>query len=86
MNWSTDATATFENLLNDVPAMMRGMARSMASSEAERVATGRGGSEVSVDDLIRGMIRATPSNLRENLKQILVGHGLDLEKYQSELA
>ena len=73
-------------MLNDVPAMMRGVARSMTTSEAERVATQRGAGEVIVDDLVRGMIRATPSNLRENLKQLFQGHGIDLKEYASEFA
>ncbi|MDD5541865.1 MAG: DUF2621 family protein [Acidobacteriia bacterium] len=84
MNWSTEATTQFESMLNDVPAMMRGMARSMASAEAERVAAERGATEVSVDDLIRGMIRATPSDFRETVKQLLQGHGIDPATYASE--
>jgi hypothetical protein len=84
MQWTSDAGEKFDAMLNDVPVMFRGMAKSMASAAAEKVAGERGATEVGYEDMVRGFIKATPGHMRNGLKQIFAAHGVDLEKYQGD--
>ncbi len=84
MQWAEDARTKFREILADVPSMFRSMAETMSSSAAEKLAGERGAGEVSLDDMIRGMIRITPGHMHENLKQLFSGHGVDVKGYEAE--
>ena len=84
MQWASDASAKFQEMLSDVPAMFRGMAKSMAASAAEKAATERGATEVSFEDMVRGFIQATPGHMREDLKKLFAGHGVEIQNYRAD--
>jgi hypothetical protein len=85
MNWSEAADSVLLALVGMVPETLRELAGASARDESEAVAEQRGGSEVEVDDVVRGWIRTTPPEQRNGLVAVLESLGLEPERYAEEL-
>ena len=85
MNWSDAAESVLLALVEMVPETLRELAGASARDESEAVAEQRGGSEVQVDDVVRGWIRTTPPEQRNGLIAVIESLGLEPERYAEEL-
>ena len=85
MEWDESAEGVLITLCRMVPDTIRELARAAAHDEAESVASDRGASSVSVDDVIRGWIRTTPPEQRNSLVAVIEDLGLEPELYADEL-
>lgn len=85
MQWTDEASKKFTELLTEIPAFMRGMAEQMGRNEIARVAAARGATQVDMPTMVIGLIKATPPNLKEQMKQAMVRHGIDLAPYSEFL-
>jgi hypothetical protein len=85
MEWDESAEGVLATLCRMVPDTIRELARAAAHDEAESVAGEGGGATVTVDDVIRGWIRATPPEQRNGLVAVIEGLGLEPEIYENEL-
>ena len=85
MSWSEAADSMLLALMRMVPETLRELAGASARDESEAAAEQRGGSEVEVDDVVRGWIRTTPPEQRNGLVAVLESLGLEPERYADEL-
>jgi hypothetical protein len=85
MNWSEAADSMLLALMRMVPETLRELAGASARDESEAAAEQRGGSEVEVDDVVRGWIRTTPPEQRNGLIAVIESLGLEPERYADEL-
>lgn len=85
MNWSDAADSMLQALVDMVPETLRELAGASARDESEAVAEQRGGSEVEVDDVVRGWIRTTPPEQRNGLIAVIESLGVEPERYAEEL-
>ena len=81
MNWTPEATEKFKALLGEIPAFMRPMAEQMGKNEINKVAAARGVSQIDMPTMIIGLIKATPANLKGQMKEAMTKHGIDLAAY-----
>jgi hypothetical protein len=85
MDWSDGAENLLTALSKMVPESLRMLARMSAKDEAESIASERGGSDVDVDDAMRGWIRVTPPDQRNGLIAVIESLGLEPERYADDL-
>ena len=85
MNWSEAADSMLLALMRMVPETLRELAGASARDESEAAAEQRGGSEVEVDDVVRGWIHTTPPEQRNGLIAVIESLGLEPERYAEEL-
>jgi hypothetical protein len=81
MNWTEEAKSKFKALLGEIPIFMRPMAEGMGKKEIAKVAAERGVSEIDIPTMVIGLIRATPANLKDQMKEAMARHGIDLAPY-----
>ena len=85
MSWSEAADSMLLAFMRMVPETLRELAGASARDESEAAAEQRGGSEVEVEDVVRGWIRTTPPEQRNGLVAVLESLGLEPERYADEL-
>jgi len=85
VEWSDAADNLLTALARMVPETLRELAGAAARDEAQTIAQDRGGSEVEVDDVMRGWIRTTPPEQRNGLIVVIESLGLDPERYVEDL-
>ena len=81
MDWTAEATQKFKALLGEIPIFMRPMAEGMGKKEIAKVAAERGVTEVDLPTMVIGLIKATPANLKDQMKEAMTRHGIDLAPY-----
>jgi hypothetical protein len=85
MDWTPEATEKFKALLEEIPVFMRGMAEKMGRNEIAKVAAARGVSQVDLSTMVIGLIKATPGHMKDQMKQTMIRHGIDLAPYSEYL-
>ncbi len=85
MQWTEAAENLLTALARMVPETIRELARIAARDEAETIAQDRSGTEIEVDDVMRGWIRTTPPEQRNGLVAVIEDLGLDPERYADDL-
>ena len=85
MEWKSEATEKFKTLLGEIPVFLRPMAEQMGKKEILKVAESRGVSEVDIPTMVIGLIKATPVHLKDQMKEALKKHGIDLTAYSEFL-
>ncbi len=85
MEWTEEAESLIEQLARMVPETLRQLASLSARDEAESIVREAGGSEVDVDETMRGWIRITPPEQRNSLIAVIESLGLEPERYVEDL-
>jgi hypothetical protein len=85
MEWDETAEGVLATLCRMVPDTIRELAKAAAHDEAEAVASERGATSVTVNDVLRGWIRTTPPEQRNSLVAVIEDLGLEPEAYADEL-
>jgi len=85
MNWTEEAESLLTALARMVPETLRELATMSARAEAEGIVSEAGGSEVDVDEAMRGWIRITPPEQRNGLIAVIESLGLEPERYAEDL-
>ena len=85
MDWDADAERVLAALTGMVPDTLRPLAAASGREESEIVATDRGASSVTPDDVVRGWIRTTPPEQRNGLVEVIDDLGFDPELFADEL-
>ena len=85
MEWSPEATEKFKALLGEIPVFLRPMAEQMGKNEIGKVATAKGVVKVDIPTMVVGLINATPAHLKDQMKEAMVKHGIDLAAYKEFL-
>jgi len=85
MEWTEGAESLIEQLARMVPETLRQLASLSARDEAESIVREAGGSEVDVDETMRGWIRITPPEQRNSLIAVIESLGLEPERYVEDL-
>jgi len=85
VEWSDAADNLLTTLARMVPETLRELAGAAARDEAQTIAQDRGGTEVEVDDVMRGWIRTTPPEQRNSLVAVIEDLGLEPERYAEDL-
>lgn len=85
MDWSDEAKEKFKQLLGEIPVFMRPLAEQMGRNEIAKVAAARGVSQVDLPTLVIGLIKATPPNLKQQMNEAMVKHGINLDDYREFL-
>lgn len=81
MEWSAEATQKFKELLGEIQPFMRPLAETMGRNEITKLAQARGAAQIDLDTMVIGLIKATPANLKEKMKEAMTKHGIDLSRY-----
>lgn len=73
LTWTSQATQGLEQALAQapVPAMLRGRVRSELVNAAETHARAAGRNEVTPQDLMEGMLRKLPANMRSQVEEAM---------------
>lgn len=82
LQWTEDAEHLLQSLLKSVPALFRGLARRKVVRVAEELAGAR--RVVTREEVVRGLILASPRITRGRNRKPLVEHGIDVERYQAD--
>lgn len=85
MEWTTEATEKFKALLGEIPVFMRPMAEQMGRKEVMKMAEAKGLTQVDLPTLIVSLIKATPANMKEQMKTAMTRHGINLADYAEHL-
>jgi hypothetical protein len=85
MEWTDEAKTKFKDLLGEIPVFMRPLAEQMGRNEIAKVAAARGVSQVDIPTLVIGLIKATPPNLKPQMNEAMVKHGINLDDYREFL-
>lgn len=85
MDWDAEADRILSAFTSMVPETLRPLAAASGREESEIVATDRGASSVTPDDVIRGWIRTTPPEQRNGLVEVIDDLGFDPELFADEL-
>jgi hypothetical protein len=85
MDWEPEADRILAALTGMVPENLRPLAAASGREESELVATDRGASSVTPDDVVRGWIRTTPPEQRNGLVEVIDDLGFDPELFADEL-
>jgi hypothetical protein len=85
MEWTEEAESLIEQLARMVPETLRQLATMSARDEAESIVSQAGGTEVDVDETMRGWIRITPPEQRNSLIAVIESLGLEPERYANDL-
>lgn len=80
--WLPEAESLLKSLLKSVPALFRGFARRRVVAVAEELAEQT--KLVTREEVIRGMILASPRITRERNRKPLVEHGIDVNRYAAD--
>lgn len=81
MEWTPEATDKFKALLGEIPVFMRPLAEQMGRKEVTSLAQTSGLTRIDLPTLIVGLIKATPPNMKEQMKQAMTKHGIDISAY-----
>ncbi len=81
MEWSAEATEKFKTLLGEIPVFLRPMAEQMGKNEIGKVAASRGVSQVDIPTMVIGLIKATPAHMKDQMKDAMKKHGIDLSQF-----
>lgn len=84
MEWTPEAKAKMEEMLEDVPSFLRKMVSRQGSLEAERLGQKKGLEVIGLRDMIVGYISATPRPMRENLKKAMIKYGINPDDFEEE--
>lgn len=84
MEWTPEAKAKMDEMLEEIPALFRKLAARQGTLEAERLAQKKGIEVIGLREMVVGYISATPRHMRDSLKKAMVEHGFNLEDYQEE--
>jgi hypothetical protein len=80
--WHPEAEELLKSLLRSVPALFRILARRRVVAVAEELA---GPTKlVTREEVIRGLILASPRITRERNRKPLVEHGIDVDRYAAD--
>ncbi len=82
LTWEPDAEALLKSLLKSVPVLFRILARRRVVAVAEELAGPR--KLVTREEVIRGMILASPKITRERNRRPLIEHGIDVDRYAAD--
>ena len=74
--WHSEADRFLREMLRSVPLAFRAGARRRATEAAEALSLESGHVEVSLDESARGFLRVTPPFRREEVRDLLVNHGI----------
>lgn len=85
MEWTTEATEKFKALLGEIPVFMRPMAEQMGRKEVMKQAQEKGLTQVDLPTMIVALIKATPPNMKDQMKQAMTKHGINLADYSEHL-
>ena len=85
MDWDPEADRILGALTGMVPETLRPLAAASGREESELVASDRGASSVTPDDVVRGWIRTTPPEQRNGLVEVIDDLGFDPELFADEL-
>jgi hypothetical protein len=85
MEWTAEAESLIDQLAGMVPETLRQLATVSARDQAESIVSEAGGTEVDVDDAMRGWIRTTPPEQRNSLIAVIDSLGLEPERYVEDL-
>lgn len=85
MDWEPEAERILSALTGMVPDTLRPLAAASGREESEIVATDRGASAVTPDDVVRGWIRTTPPEQRNGLVEVIDDLGFDPQLFAEEL-
>lgn len=85
MDWEPEAERILAALTGMVPDTLRPLAAASGREESEIVATDRGASSVTPDDVVRGWIRTTPPEQRNGLVEVIDDLGFDPQLFADEL-
>lgn len=81
MQWTQEATESFDKLLEVIPALMRGLAEGPMKEKAEDYAEEAGAQQVERSHAVAGFIIATPFPMRKHLKKALEKAEIPIEEY-----
>lgn len=82
MEWNQDAKDLLEELVSPIPVFVRPMAKKKIESI---ILKGVEGNTVSINDVVKGYILASPGDMQERAVKLLKAKGIDLTAYQSVL-
>lgn len=82
LTWAPDAEVLLKSLLKSVPALFRALARRRVLAIAEELAMPT--RLVTREDVIRGLILASPKVTRGRNRQPLIDHGVDVDRYRAD--
>jgi hypothetical protein len=85
MEWTSEAAEKFKALLGEIPVFMRPMAEQMGRREVVKQAEARGLDTIDLPTLVVALIKATPPNMKEQMKQAMTKHGINLADYSEHL-
>jgi hypothetical protein len=82
MDWTPEAAEKFKQLLGEIPVLMRPLAEQMGRNEVGKVAAARGVSQVDMATMVIGLVKATPAHMKEQMRQAMAKHGINLADYE----
>jgi hypothetical protein len=85
LSWHSEADWFLREMLSEVPRTFRADARRRATEAAEALALEAGRVEVGLNESARGLLRITPPFRQEEMRDLLVNHGIDSEILAVEL-
>ena len=84
IGWQPEAEALLQSLLKSVPALFRALVRWRVAKNAEYLASAT--RSVSTEQVIRSFILSSAKVTRFRVRQPLIDHGIDLERYAADFA
>lgn len=85
MEWTTEATEKFKALLGEIPVFMRPMAEQMGKKEVMKLAESKGLTQIDLPTMIVALIKATPANMKDQMKSAMSKHGINLADFADHL-
>ena len=84
LSWQADAEELLKSLLRSVPALFRALVRWRVAKNAEQLAAAT--RVVTREQVIRSFILSSAKVTRSRVRQPLIDHGVDLERYAEDFA